>query len=115
MNTTTQFAPPSQSPETLNKIQKMLAELNGWELAALDVLTTVTKSFITSYCLLFNHPNKINIEKAWESARLEENYQMNKWGKVEGIYGHGVDMEYVRMSLAAAKTFINFLRLEHRK
>lgn len=30
--------------------------------------------------------------------------------QVDGIYGHGIDEEYVRMKLAAARTVFNALR-----
>ena len=53
---------------------------------------------------------QLDVKKGYECSRLEENFQMRRYGRVEGVFGHGIDIEYVRMKIAAARTFINMLR-----
>lgn len=106
LRTTQEIETPTQSPEALAIQRQLLESLNGWQLAALDALTTVTKSFAVSWALL---ADRLTITAAFEAARVEENFQMRQYGKVEGVYGHGIDMEWTRMSIAAAKTFANMV------
>ena len=104
LKTTLEIETPQQHAAALQIQRDLLASLTGWQLAALDALTTVTKSFVISWALL---AERLTIAQAFEAARLEENFQMRQFGKVEGVYGHGIDMEFTRMSIAAAKTFSN--------
>jgi len=107
LQTTLEIESPVQSAETIAAQQRLLHCLNGWQLAALDQLCTVTKSFVISWAVL---AERLTVAQAFEAARLEENWQMRAYGKVEGIYGHGIDMEFVRMNVAAAKTLFNLLQ-----
>jgi ATP synthase F1 complex assembly factor 2 len=104
LTTTFEIETPTQSDDAIAKQHALLASLSGWQLAALDSLTTVTKSFVISWALL---TDRITITQAFEAARLEENFQMRQYGQVEGVYGHGIEMEFTRMSMAAAKTWVN--------
>lgn len=106
LKTTLEIETPAQSEEARASQMRLLESLSGWQLAALDALTTVTKSFIISWALL---AERLTVSQAFEAARLEENFQMRQYGKVEGVYGHGIDMEFTRMSIAAAKTFNNLV------
>lgn len=84
-----------------------VAKLNKFEISALDTIATCTKSI--SIALAVMH-QRITVEQAWEAARIEENYQIRQYGHVEGIYGHSIDMEYVRHRVATAASLLNLLR-----
>lgn len=106
LHTTYEFETPRQSAEVARRKQELLESLTGWQLAALDSLTTVTKSFVISWALL---TSRLTIHQAFEAARLEENFQMRQYGQVDGVYGHGIEMEFTRLSIAAAKTWVNLV------
>jgi ATP synthase F1 complex assembly factor 2 len=109
LSTTLLFEKPGQV-EAARKVQwSLIQSLSGWQLAALDSLCTVTKSFVISWSLL---ANRLSVASAFEASRVEENWQMRSFGKVEGVYGHGIDMEFARMSIAAGKTFFNLVTEE---
>jgi ATP synthase F1 complex assembly factor 2 len=107
LTTTLEIETPQQHEHTVRTQQHLLHCLNGWQLAVLDNLCTVTKSFVISWSLL---AERLTVAQAFEAARLEENWQMRAYGKVEGIYGHGIDMEFVRMNINASKTMFNLLQ-----
>ena len=107
--TTLEFETPEQDAKTVEIQQSLLESLTPWQLAALDSLTTVTKSFLISWALI---TDRLSINQAFEAARLEENFQMRQYGQVEGIYGHGIEMEFTRMTLAAAKTWVNLVTID---
>lgn len=52
--------------------------------------------------------NKLTIEEALDSSRIEENYQMTLYGEVEG--GHDLDEGISLMQLSAAKNFSNLVK-----
>lgn len=110
--TTLEIETPTQSAEATQIQQALLTSLTGWQMAALDTITTVTKSFVISWALL---AGRISINQAFEAARLEENFQMRQYGQVEGVYGHGIDMEFTRLTLAAAKTWVNLVTVDQKE
>jgi ATP synthase F1 complex assembly factor 2 len=106
LQTTFEFETPKQSDAAVARQRELLESLTGWQLAALDSLTTVTKSFVISWSVV---TGRLSIHQAFEAARLEENFQMRQYGQVDGVYGHGIEMEFTRMTIAAAKTWINLV------
>jgi len=106
LQTTFELRAPDQSEDSVAIQKELLRSLDGWQLAALDVATTVSKSFVISWALL---ANRLSVQQAAEAARVEENYQQRQYGTVEGVYGHGIEVEYTKMTLAAAKMFCNLV------
>ena len=106
LNTTTALAAPQQSEHAMSTLHYLLQQQDAWTLAALDCITTATKSLVIALATL---GGRLTMEQAWDAARVEESYQIRQSGRVDGIYGHGIDEEFVRMEIAAAKTFVNLL------
>mmetsp|Transcript_7371 Transcript_7371/g.13967 ORF Transcript_7371/g.13967 Transcript_7371/m.13967 type:complete len:191 (+) Transcript_7371:95-667(+) len=103
---TSSFCSPSQPTASQENMQRLIDSLDDYELAALDSLTGLSKSLAISIAIL---DGQLDIKRGWECSRLEENYQMRRYGVVEGAFGHGIDIEYCRMKIAAARTFMNLL------
>merc|ERR1711990_1204284 len=78
-------------------VDQYLQSLCPWRLGALYLCTSSTKSLVISTALAAGH---INSEEALKAARVEEDYQTELWGVVEG--GHDWDM--VSMEVVVAKT-----------
>ena len=47
----------------------------------------------------------------WQAARLQEQYQVDRWGMVEasGMGGHDIDAADMRARIAAASVFLRLL------
>ncbi len=50
----------------------------------------------------------LNIKQGLEAARVEENFQIEGWGLVEG--GHDIDSAGVKVHIAAPSIFLRFLQ-----
>lgn len=99
---------PTISAKTRMNLSKHLlsyndAALHGFMYAA-DTLKSV---ILTSACV----DKRISVEKAVELSRLEEEYQMKFWGKIE--WAHDVSQQDTQARLAASVLFIHFNTSEH--
>jgi len=101
--------PIKQSAETTKAIETRLSELTDWEYAVFDQCCGVSKSIIISLAIL---EGQLDLTRAFECARLEENYAMRKNGKIGGALGHDIDIDFVRTRLAAARSFINMINCD---
>lgn len=95
-----------QNAETHEKIRSILMSRNEYELAAMDSMTAVSKSISISLAIL---DGQLDVKKGYEASRLEENFQMRRYGRVDGYFGHGIDIEYTRMKISATRTLMNLL------
>lgn len=50
----------------------------------------------------------LDLTQAFQVARLEEEFQINEWGLVEG--GHDVDQANAKVRIAAPSLFLRLLR-----
>lgn len=79
------------------------AAMHGF-LYAVDTLKSV---MLTLACV----EKKISVEKAVELSRLEEEYQLKFWGRVE--WAHDSNQQDTQARLAASILFIHFHSNEH--
>ncbi|CAL1134502.1 unnamed protein product [Cladocopium goreaui] len=75
------LAAPNHPEETLLRITQLLLDRDAWELCALEVATQTAKSFIVASALL---DKSTTAEEAIRLAQLEEDFQIERWGMVEG-------------------------------
>lgn len=78
--------------------------LNSYDLAALHGFTYAVdtlKSIVLAFAVV---KQRISIEKAVLLARLEEEFQMGHWGRVE--WAHDLSQHELQARLAAAVLFI---------
>ena len=69
--------------------------LDAWHLTALNAVAAETKSFLLAYAVLhpespFSHSstNEDNLAHAIRAARVEEEFQIESWGLVEGQHDY---------------------------
>lgn len=108
------IAAVKQTDDTRKVIRAILEGMTDWELAVMDAVSSVSRSLSVSLAVMYG---QLDVNRAYECCRLEENYQMRKYGRVDGLFGHGIDIEYTKMRLGAARTFLNFggLLVDHSK
>eukprot|EP00752_Nemacystus_decipiens_P018247 g16375.t1 len=92
---------PDHPPEALKQARKVLESMDEWGLAAVQSVTMECKSLVIALALLFR---KTTVEKAFDAARLEEEYNVERWGMIEG--GHDMDRANTTLALTAASTLI---------
>ena len=105
------LAPSIVSEADQKRLTALLRSLDEFTIAALDAVTSLSKSVVVALAVM---DGRLSLDAAYEACRVEENYQMRTYGRVDGIYGHGVDVEWTRMVLAAARTAGNFCAREDR-
>lgn len=106
LQTTTGFKPIEFSDETLQRYREAIEGLSPWQLAVLDTLTKITKS--VTIPLAFHH-GKLDATGVCIAARVEEDYQIEEWGEVEG--GHDIDYRYTYVKVFSASTFHKLLNM----
>ena len=105
------MAPSIASEVDQARLTALLRSLDDFTIAALDAVTSLSKSVVVALAVM---DGRLSLDAAYEACRVEENYQMRTYGRVEGMYGHGVDVEWTRMVLAAARTAGNLCAREGR-
>ena len=87
--------------ETLNTARNILERLDEFELASLQCAVMNSKSLLIGLALVLR---KLNLESACSASRIEEDFQTEIWGIVEG--GHDMDILNSRISLASVDVFL---------
>jgi hypothetical protein len=49
------------------------------------------------------------VDQAYAASRCDNDWQMRLEGKVDGMFGHDIDIEHHRLKLGAARSFLNLL------
>jgi len=92
---------PAHPEETLSSVAIALSGRSPWELCALEIAVSSAKSLIVGTALL--ERADVTAEDALRWALLEEHFQIERWGMVEGE--HDVAHAEIRLWLEAAKLF----------
>ncbi|XP_041363581.1 ATP synthase mitochondrial F1 complex assembly factor 2-like [Gigantopelta aegis] len=100
---TTGIATPGVSPQTVETIRRHLMSYSDWALFGYDYAVDAIKSLIIIMALL---DREISIDKAVNLARLELEFQIQKWGNVE--WHHDLDLYELRTRLSASTLFIHW-------
>nr|XP_015215721.1 PREDICTED: ATP synthase mitochondrial F1 complex assembly factor 2 [Lepisosteus oculatus] len=88
--------------ETKATFRQHLASYNFWALIGLEFVIAQLKSLVLSFGLIDRH---LTVEKAVLLSRLEEEYQIQRWGNVE--WAHDYDMYELRARTAAGTLFVH--------
>jgi chaperone required for assembly of F1-ATPase len=84
-------------------LEKLVAALDDFRLAALDHATSLTGSLVLGVALL---DGRLNAAQAFAAATVDETYQAEKWGK-DGEAG--ARLANIRVELEATERFLNAL------
>ncbi|KAA8530150.1 hypothetical protein F0562_004859 [Nyssa sinensis] len=88
-----------------NAIESFLKKTDDCELAAIDAIAAAAHSLIISIGIF---RGRLQIEEAIELIRLEEDWQIDRWGLVEG--GHDLDIADLRVQISSAAVFLGLSR-----
>lgn len=107
---TMDISPPNLSDSDRMKVSKYLLSNTTETLHGFIFAVETLKSIILTCATIDRF---INVEKAVHLARLEEEYQLRHWGKVE--WSHDLSQQELQARLAASVLFVHFNRAEHAK
>lgn len=102
------ISPPSVSDVDKMKISKYFLSHTDDVLYGYIYAVDTLKSIILSCAVIEQF---ISVEKAVSLARLEEEFQLKFWGRVE--WSHDMNQQDLQARLAAAILFVHFNRSEH--
>ncbi|XP_042293759.1 ATP synthase mitochondrial F1 complex assembly factor 2 [Sceloporus undulatus] len=102
IGSSTSIMGPSIPQSTRDVFVSHLASYNFWALQGIEYMITQLKSLILSMGLLDKH---LTVEQAVLLSRLEEEYQIQRWGNVE--WAHDYDLYEMRARTAAATLFVH--------
>ncbi|GAU93960.1 hypothetical protein RvY_05811 [Ramazzottius varieornatus] len=88
---------------TKEKLRKLLRSFDAWSLVGFQEISEALKSVILALALVERH---ISVETAVALSRLEEEYQIGHWGRVE--WSHDVEVTHIQAAVAAALMFVQF-------
>eukprot|EP00927_Polykrikos_kofoidii_P060272 TRINITY_DN55292_c0_g1_i1.p1 TRINITY_DN55292_c0_g1~~TRINITY_DN55292_c0_g1_i1.p1 ORF type:complete len:309 (-),score=45.63 TRINITY_DN55292_c0_g1_i1:68-994(-) len=100
------LAVPAHPEGTLATAEHHLKKRNSWELCALEIATNTSKSLVVATAL-FDRED-MTAKKALRLALLEEFFQIERWGLVEGE--HDVTHENALLWLDAARRVAHMSR-----
>ena len=97
-----------QDQALLAAVEGDLASRSDWCLAVIDNVAGATGSTLIAVALYHGF---LDSEAANKAARLQEQYQVDRWGMVEasGMGGHDIDAADMNARLAAAAVFLRLL------
>ncbi|KAM4698395.1 ATP synthase mitochondrial F1 complex assembly factor 2 [Rhinophrynus dorsalis] len=102
IGSTTSISGPDVPKETKEVFSRHLASYNSWVLLGIEFIISQLKSLILSMGLIDRH---LTVEKAVLLSRLEEEYQIQRWGNVE--WAHDYDLQELTSRTAAGTLFIH--------
>ncbi|GMH66909.1 hypothetical protein TrRE_jg9992 [Triparma retinervis] len=82
-----------------------LEGMDAWSLAAMQSLTREGKSFLLALALM---EDVVTVEEACEAGRVEEDFNIEQWGLVEG--GHDFDILNNRIGVRAGWMYKEWIR-----
>lgn len=97
---------PAHPEGTLEEVGRQLRLRNHWEITAIEVATQYAKSFVVATALC--EREDFTIEQALQAAMLEEIFQIERWGMVEG--DHDVSHADILTWFGAVRSFSLKLR-----
>ncbi|CAK0784240.1 hypothetical protein CVIRNUC_007444 [Coccomyxa viridis] len=96
----------AEQPEsTALAIRSYLEGLSNWSLAGTAELIASCRSVVVGIAI---SEGLVDVEQGLEAARVEENFQIEGWGLVEG--GHDIDSAGLKVQVAAPSIFLRLLQ-----
>ncbi|KAG8433347.1 hypothetical protein GDO86_017578 [Hymenochirus boettgeri] len=102
IGSSTSIAGPKIPKETKDVFSRHLASYNSWGLLGIEFIISQLKSLVLCMGLIDRY---LTVENAVLLSRLEEEYQIQRWGNVE--WAHDYDLQELRSRTAAGTLFVH--------
>ena len=97
-----------QSEELMQALRGALEQKDNWQLAALLALAQAGKSTLLALAACKYQSSGLHLPRALQLFRLEEEFLIAQWGRVEG--GHDIDEALLASRASAALLLLKLLR-----
>ena len=99
------LVPENQSDEAVSQLRVHLESLDDWAFTAVSTLASACKSTLLALAAAHHRGAGagVSVAAAIALSRIAEEYQIAKWGLVEG--GHDLDRADANISIAAPVVF----------
>ncbi|CAI7895809.1 unnamed protein product [Closterium sp. NIES-53] len=98
--------PPDQPDAAVRAMRYALQPMDAFHLAAVDFLAGPTRSLVLALAVA---KGRLKMDEAMRVIRVEEDFQTDRWGVVEG--GHDIDASDLKVRVAAASVFVRLLSM----
>ncbi|XP_070338351.1 ATP synthase mitochondrial F1 complex assembly factor 2 isoform X6 [Equus asinus] len=102
IGSSTSIMGPSIPARTQEVLISHLASYNMWALQGIEFVVTQLKSMVLTLGLI---DLRLTVEQAVLLSRLEEEYQIQKWGNIE--WAHDYELQELRARTAAGALFVH--------
>nr|XP_031541810.1 ATP synthase mitochondrial F1 complex assembly factor 2 isoform X2 [Vicugna pacos] len=102
IGSSTSILGPSIPARTREVLASHLASYSMWALQGIEFVVTQLKSIVLTLGLLDRH---LTVEQAVLLSRLEEEYQIQRWGSIE--WAHDYERQELRARTAAGTLFVH--------
>lgn len=102
---TTSIISPVISKNTQENLKKHLSSHNDWALVGIESAVHSLKSLILALALI---DREVDAETALKLSRLELEFQVSRWGKVE--WSHDVEYADLKARVSAAALFVHLVQ-----
>ncbi|VCW67221.1 unnamed protein product, partial [Gulo gulo] len=102
ISSSTSIMGPSIPARTREVLISHLASYNMWALQGIEFVVTQLKSLVLTLGLM---DLRLTVEQAVLLSRLEEEYQIQKWGNIE--WAHDYELQELRARTAAGTLFVH--------
>ncbi|XP_044160663.1 ATP synthase mitochondrial F1 complex assembly factor 2 [Bufo gargarizans] len=102
ISSSTSIMGPVIPDHTKQVFHRHLASHNSWSLLGIEFMVSQLKSFVLAMGLLDRY---LTVQKAVLLSRLEEEYQIQRWGNVE--WAHDYELQELQARTAAGTLFVH--------
>ncbi|XP_057629859.1 ATP synthase mitochondrial F1 complex assembly factor 2 isoform X2 [Chionomys nivalis] len=102
IGSSTSIMGPSIPTQTREALTSHLSSYNMWALQGIEFIVAQLKSMLLTLGLIDRH---LTVEQAVLLSRLEEEYQIQKWGNIE--WAHDYELQELRARTAAGTLFVH--------
>jgi len=96
----------SQPESSIERLHERISSYDKWRLSALDSVASIARSYVIGLAFV---DGKLNVDSAFDASRVDEEFQIQAHGLVEG--SHDIDQAFVRLKLQSAQTYLSLLEL----
>ncbi|CAI6007107.1 unnamed protein product [Closterium sp. NIES-65] len=98
--------PPDQPDAAVRALRYALQPMDAFHLAAVDFLAGPTRSLVLALAVV---KGRLKMGEAMRVIRVEEDFQTDRWGVVEG--GHDIDASDLKVRVSAVSVFVRLLSM----
>lgn len=102
IGSSTSIMGPSIPTQTREVLTSHLSSYNMWALQGIEFVVAQLKSMLLTLGLI---DLRLTVEQAVLLSRLEEEYQIQKWGNIE--WAHDYELQELRARTAAGTLFVH--------